>query len=381
MNKSLIRFAVTIAVFLLISNFGLAYDYTDLDKNHWAYNYIQLLTDEGVVVGYPDGSFHPNEYVTRAEFASMAINGLKMQNYTVTEPVIFSDVPYGYWAYDQIQRAAYFDLIDSNQNTFNPDGTVTRAHAMSVVVNALTTEEISDEKAREILKTFYSDYYTVTSKYLIIAGKAHLLGLIVTAPDKENIIAADNPATRAELCAFLYKMMEAAKLNPNKKIADAMPKYAEGIVIDSATVEGNIATIPAGTLLPVSLVQPISTQSNTVGQEFLAKTTDNFVTKQRYLMIKKDDPISGRILDVKKGYPVIRNGSFNLETKDIKTHNDQISAFPAIADLKLEYKWFWKKFLNLIVRNGKIELKENDSINVKLMKPMKIDIGSGWIIE
>ena len=381
MNKIFTRFAATIAALLFIGNFGFAHDYTDLDQSHWAYNYIQMLTDEGVVVGYPDGSFRPNEYVTRAEFASMAINGLKMQTYTVKEPVLFSDVPFDYWAYEQIQRAAYFDLIDSNQRNFNPDGTVTRAHAMSVVVNALTTEELSDEKAREILKAFYTDYYTVTSKYIVVAGKAHLLGLVVTLPDKENIIAADMPATRAELCAFLFKMMEAAKLNPNKKIADAMPKYAEGIVIDSATVEGNIATIPAGTLLPVSIVQPISTQKNAVGQEFVAKITDNLVTKQKYLMLKKDDPVAGRILDVKKGYPIIRNGSFNLETKDIKTHNDQVSTFPAIADLKLEYKWFWKKFLNLIFKNGKIELKENDSINVKLMKPMKIDVGSGWIIE
>ena len=381
MLKNFLRIAVLSAIFLFAVNYSFAYDYTDLNENHWAYNYIQLLTDEGVVVGYPDGSFHPNEYVTRAEFASMAIKGLKMQDYQVKEVIEFDDIPLTYWAYDQIQRAAYFDLIDSNKKTFNPDGNVTRAHAMSVVVNALTTEELSEEKAREILKAAYLDYFTIAPEYIVIAGKAHLLDLVVAVPNKRDVIAAEQPATRAELCAFLFKMMEAAKLNPNKKIAEAMPKYAEGIVIDSATVEGNIATIPAGTLLPVSIVQPLSTQSNVAGQEFLAKTTDNLVTKQKYLMFKKDDPIVGRILDVKKGIPVIRNGAFNLETKTIKTHVDQLADFPAIADLKLEYNGFWQKVWHFIIKNGKIELKEDDSINVKLMKPLKIDVGNGWIIE
>ena len=380
MNK-IFKLAVLFGMLLFGANYSMAYEYTDLDESHWAYNYIQMLTDEGVVVGYPDGSFHPNEYVTRAEFASMAINGLKMQDYQVKEVVEFDDIPLDYWAYDQIQRAAYFDLIDSNQKTFDPDGTVTRAHAMSVVVNALTTENLSEEKAREILKSYYLDYYDVEAKYIVIAGKAHLLGLVVEVPGKKDVIAADRPATRAELCAFLFKMIEEAKLNPNKKIAEAMPKFADGIIIDSATVEGNIATIPAGTLLPISLEQALSTQTNAPGQEFSARITDNLVTKQRYLLFNKNDSVSGRILDVKKGVPILRNGKFNLETKTIKTQNEQFASFPAISDLKLEYNGFWQKVWHFIIKNGKIELKQDDSINVKLIKPMKIDIGNGWIIE
>ena len=376
------KLAVLSILCVFTANFALAVDYTDLDEGHWAYKYIQMLTDEGVVVGYPDGSFHPNEYVTRAEFASMAIKGLKMENYQVKEVIEFDDIPLDYWAYDQIQRAAYFDLIDSNKKTFDPDGTVTRAHAMSIVVNALTTQELSEEKAREILKSYYLDYYTVDAEYIVIAGKAHLLGLVVEVPDKKDVIAADRPATRAELCAFLFKMMEEAKLNPNKKIAEAMPKYSEGIVIDSATVEGNIATIPAGTLLPISLSQPLSTQKNIAGEEFLAKITDNLITKQKYLLLSKDDIVVGRILDVKKGIPVIRNGKFNLETKNITTtQNSQLANFPAIADLKLEYNGFWQKVKYFIIKNGKIELKEDSSINVKLIKPVKIDVSNGWIIE
>ena len=366
---------------LFSANFSFAYDYTDLNENHWAYKYIQMLTDEGVVVGYPDGSFHPNEYVTRAEFASMAIKALKMQNYNVREVIEFDDIPLDYWAYDQIQRAAYFDLIDAKNKTFNPDGTVTRAHAMSVVVNALTTEHLSDKKAREILKNTYLDYYIIDEAIIITAGKATLLGLIVEVPGRKSVLDADKPATRAELCAFLFRMMEEAKLNPNKKIADAMPKIAEGIVIPDATVEGNVATIPAGTILPVGIVGELSSQTNISGQEFLTKTPDNLVTKENYLLFKKDDPIVGKILNVKKGLLFIRNGKFNLQTKTIKTHNDQLAEFSAISDLTVEYTGFWNKVWHFIIKNGKIELKEDDAISVKLIKPLKIDLGNGWIIE
>ncbi len=380
MNK-FIKLTAFIVMLLFGANFAYSQDYTDLEESHWAYNYIQMLTDEGVVVGYPDGSFHPNEYVTRAEFASMAIKGLKMQNYHVKEVIEFNDIPLDYWAYDQIQRAAYFDLIDSNNKNFNPDGTVTRAHAMSLVVNALTTEELSDKKAREILKQTYMDYYTIDEAFIITAGKATLLGLVVEVPERKNVLDADKPATRAELCAFLFRMMEEAKLNPNKKIAEAMPKFSEGIILDNVTVEGNVATIPAGTVLPVAVVGNMSTQTNVAGQEFLAKTPDNFVTRNNYLLLKKDDPIAGRILGVKKGILFIRNGRFNLETKTIKTHNDQLANFPAISDLSLEYNGFWRKVWHFIIKNDKINLTDDDSINVKLLKPVKIDLGNGWIIE
>lgn len=381
MNNFLIKIATLLVAIFFVGNFSFAQRYNDLDENHWAYNYIQMLSDEGVVVGYPDGTFRPNEYVTRAEFASMAIKGLKMENYEVKEIINFQDIPLTHWAYDQIQRAAYFELINSSNKTFDPDGNVTRAHAMSVVVNALTTEELSEEKARELLKKSYLDYYSLEQDYIVIAGKAHLLNLVIQVPNKKDVLAPAQPATRAELCAFLFKMMEEAKLNPNKKIAEAMPKYADGFIIEESTVEGNIATIPAGTVIPISLSQNISTQKNVAGQEFLAKTPDNYVTTQKYLLVKKDTPISGRFLNVKKGVPVLRNGAFNLETKTIKTENNQITAFSTIADLKIEYIGFWNKLWHFIIKNGNIELNENSLINVKLIKPLKIDVGNGWIIE
>ena len=65
----------------------------------------------------------------------------------------------------------------------------------------------------------------------------------------------------------------------------------------------------------------------------------------------------------------------------MKTFNDQLANFPTISNLSVEYSGFWNKVWRYIVKNGKIELKENDAISVKLMKDMVIDLGNGWIIE
>ena len=64
--------------------------YSDMEENHWAYSQIKILTEKNVAVGYPDGSFHPDENVTRAEFASMAIKALGQENTTIAQPINFA---------------------------------------------------------------------------------------------------------------------------------------------------------------------------------------------------------------------------------------------------------------------------------------------------
>lgn len=70
--------------------------------------------------------------------------------------------------------------------------------------------------------------------------------MIVVAPTAQKAaLEANRPATRAEVAAILFKMMEQAKLNPNAKLAEAMrKKTGNGFVIEDATVQGSIGTIP-----------------------------------------------------------------------------------------------------------------------------------------
>lgn len=78
--------------------------FPDVAPDHWAAKQIEELSSAGIIVGYPDGTFQPDENVTRAEFASMAIKALGQQNITVAQPVNFEDITPEFWAYDAIQK-------------------------------------------------------------------------------------------------------------------------------------------------------------------------------------------------------------------------------------------------------------------------------------
>ena len=52
--------------------------FPDVPRNHWAYEYIRTLTDNGAVEGYPDGTFQPDNPVTRSEFAKMMYLALEL---------------------------------------------------------------------------------------------------------------------------------------------------------------------------------------------------------------------------------------------------------------------------------------------------------------
>ena len=223
MFKKLLKGVFALGILFMLNNPAQAF-YTDMNENHWAYQSIKFLTEVGVVVGYPDGTYKPDIPVTRAEFASMAIKALGQEDASVTQDIHFSDVDKSFWAYDIIRKAVYFDLIpDAEGQRFRPYESVTRAEAITIAVNALTTQQISEQRAQEIIEKSYEDYTQMPAWFLIAAGKAQLLDLIIVMPGNEGKLEADRPANRAEVAAILYKMMQEAKLNPRK----ACRKYAK----------------------------------------------------------------------------------------------------------------------------------------------------------
>jgi hypothetical protein len=133
--------------------------YTDMDESHWCYQSVKFLTDIGVLVGYPDGTYKPDIPVTRAEFASMVIKTLGQENATVSQEIDFADIEPDFWGYDIIQKAVYFDLIpDGRGERFRPYDPITRAEAITIAVNALTTSQISEQNAQSVISKTHEDY-------------------------------------------------------------------------------------------------------------------------------------------------------------------------------------------------------------------------------
>jgi len=94
---------VTIAVrFTGISSSGRRFIH-DVPANHWAFGYIAAAMDKGIVAAYSDGSFGPENKVTRAEAVTMVNRILDCDG--IKDGNSFSDVPRSYWAYEAITAA------------------------------------------------------------------------------------------------------------------------------------------------------------------------------------------------------------------------------------------------------------------------------------
>ena len=367
------------ALVCAISSGVLAQEFPDVPQGHWAYDEIETLAKEGVVVGYPDGTFKADSYVDRAEFSTMVIKALAQEHSPIKAEIKYLDVPYYHWAYDMIQRAVYFDLIDGNADYFYPEGYVTKAHSVSVAINALETKNISEAKALVVLSENYKDFKEIPSDLIIPAAKAEILGITAKAPKKADIFGAKNYATRAELAVLVYKMREEAKLNPNKKLAEAMaPKKGAGRVIPEATIDGSVGVIPVGAMLPVILSEDLSSQTNEFGEIVLTNVDQNLISKEGYILILKNSNIASEITEAKIGKYFVRNGKVILDTKLISTPIGQKTKFDGSVDTTPKRKW-WARLFHAIFKGAKTNLKKGDVVYVRVEQPIKIDLSCGWI--
>lgn len=120
--------------------YGLVTDptYTDVPAEHWAASWIEAAAGEGFMQGYRDGSFAPDQAITRGEMATVlariaAKEGLELKS----EARTFSDVPSDAWYADTIRQAVRYGLINGyGDGTFRPNQPITRAETV-VMINRL----------------------------------------------------------------------------------------------------------------------------------------------------------------------------------------------------------------------------------------------------
>ena len=104
--------------------------FTDVTAASWYNNAISTTANAGWVSGYPDGTFRPDAYITRAEFATIAARFLS-DVYGGTS--MFTDIS-GHWAEDYINRAAAAGWINGYADgTFRPNAYITRAEAVTLI--------------------------------------------------------------------------------------------------------------------------------------------------------------------------------------------------------------------------------------------------------
>lgn len=109
--------------------------FADVTPDAWYYNYIGYIEKFGVITGYEDGTFKPQNTITRAEFVTMAS---RFATVTKEFKCDFTDVTTEHWAYDYIAFAAGNGWIGGYEdNTFRASNSITRAEVVTIVNNML----------------------------------------------------------------------------------------------------------------------------------------------------------------------------------------------------------------------------------------------------
>lgn len=111
--------------------------YPDL-RGHWAEREIRYMIDNGYLAGFPDGTYGPGRNVTRAEFATMVVNVLNPAPVAGCAGRNFSDIA-NHWAQQNVLKAARACFIAGHPDgTFHPDDPVTKMEVLVALSSGLS---------------------------------------------------------------------------------------------------------------------------------------------------------------------------------------------------------------------------------------------------
>ena len=142
--------------------------FTDVSNDAWYCSAVSTLSAMGIISGYPDATFRPNASITRAEFAAIATRFDVNDDKT---PASFNDIA-GHWAKDEIAVAANNGWVNGYEDgSFRPQNKITRAETMSLVNRVLNRKP---ETAEDLLEnmTKWTDNADTNAWYYLAVQEA-----------------------------------------------------------------------------------------------------------------------------------------------------------------------------------------------------------------
>ncbi|WP_213595553.1 chitobiase/beta-hexosaminidase C-terminal domain-containing protein [Paenibacillus woosongensis] len=173
--------------------------FTDI-AGHWAEDYIMRAVEKGFVSGYPDGTFEPNNPVTRAEFTVMLAGALKLEG-NGSELTFTDHDRIGGWAKQAVAQAVQAGIVDGyNDGSFRPNAQITRvemavmvARALQLELNANALPGFADD---ETIPGWAKGAVEAIRKLGIVDGRGG------------NRFVPNETASRAEAVVMLLRLME-----------------------------------------------------------------------------------------------------------------------------------------------------------------------------
>ncbi|MEK4484682.1 choice-of-anchor I family protein [Psychrobacillus sp. FSL H8-0484] len=279
--------------------------FTDVKENHHFYESVKDLTTRGIISGYEDGTFKPGENISRAHAAKIISLALGLDTKNVKDPG-FKDVSKNNPYFGHIAALVDAGIIKGYEDqTFKPNGNLTRAHIaqMLVVGFDLEEEKLSNLPFKDINdKQWFANYIQTLYKYEITTGK--------TATTFEP----NATVTRGQVASFINR-------------AEAATKQQAVEVID---ISKNGLTLSTGTYAVNTSLQNIFNESNLAvlkGAKVKYTVKNNEITEVSSIEIKASGTANSNLILDGKGSNFAGNLTVNgdfVSVKNLTINNDLI---------------------------------------------------------
>lgn len=265
--------------------------FSDVSSNYWAAEFIQELAQRGVIAGFPDGSFRPDDAVTRAQFAAMIRKAF--QKSAERQAVRFYDVPSNYWGYSAIQEAYTTGFLSGYPgNRFEPNQNIPRQQVLVSLANGL---DYGTNRSVESTLGYYNDSDEISSYARSPIAAATEKQLVVNYPNVK-FLKPQSIATRAQVAAFIYQ----ALVSTNQVSAINSPYI---VALGASTPSQPVAvTIPEGTVIPVKYDKAekiLVTKDETA--PLTLTVAQNVVTDRGTLVIPAGSQVVGKLKPAQGG--------------------------------------------------------------------------------
>ena len=204
MNQKLKVIVTAIISFVMVTLGTLSFAATTFSdiEGHWAKTVVEEMAVKGVLNGFEDGTFRPDESVTREQFAKILVETLKIAGNTTN--IKFVDIEEDRWSKDYIYRASrYLTGYENNgKYFFRPTEASVREDVAVAVVQA---EGLQTEKPDYTLLNQFSDSGEISEgikKYVAIAVKNEIMR------GKDGYFDPQGNLTRAEVSQLMYNVFQ-----------------------------------------------------------------------------------------------------------------------------------------------------------------------------
>lgn len=305
-------------------------NFSDVSLGYWARPFIEKLAEENVIKGFPDGTFKPDQPVTRAQFAAIVRQAFDRES--TRQYRGFADVPTNHWAQPAIGKAYSTRFMSGYPgNLFQPNQRIPKVQALVSLASGLELEP--DAPTDEVLATFRdaADIPGYADKGVTAATEA---GLVVNYPNA-NFLNPNQQATRAEIAAFVYQaLVDQGDLDP---ISDKARANNYIVKLDGTTSPEKPSTpintgsiIASGSKIPVRYPGPnkvnlIVAPGETVDTKL--EVAEDIVNTAGTVLIPKGSLIEGTLVPVNVGTTpgtqfVAKTLKLGTRSYDIRANSD-----------------------------------------------------------